>query len=112
MAFFAVHRSADAAGRYRFGAMALTIALLTLAYCLTLVGLGHAVTAQVKAHRPWLAAERLAGLVLVAFGISSRNEAAACAHRPHSRYAATSFAREAAPLNTVGSVDTAVRGRW
>jgi len=53
-----------------FGAMALTIALLTLAYCLTLVGFAHAVTAQVKSHRSLARGlERLAGLVLVAFGI-------------------------------------------
>ena len=57
-------------GVFTFGAMALTIALLTLAYCLTLVGFAHAVTAQVKAHRPLARGlERLAGLVLVAFGI-------------------------------------------
>jgi threonine/homoserine/homoserine lactone efflux protein len=57
-------------GVITFGAMALTIALLTLAYCLTLVGFAHAVTAQVKAHRSLARGlERLAGLVLVAFGI-------------------------------------------
>ena len=53
-----------------FAAMAVTIAALTLAYCLTLVACAHAVTAQVKAHRGLARAlERLAGLVLVAFGI-------------------------------------------
>ncbi len=57
-------------GLVTFGAMALTIALLTLAYCLTLVGFAHAVTRQVKAHRSLARGlERLAGLVLVAFGI-------------------------------------------
>jgi leucine efflux protein len=57
-------------GAVTFGAMALTIALLTLMYCLTLVAFAHALTAQVKAHRTLARAlERLAGLVLVAFGI-------------------------------------------
>ena len=57
-------------GVVTFGAMALTIALLTLSYCLTLVAFAHALTAQVKAHRALARAlERLAGLVLVAFGI-------------------------------------------
>jgi leucine efflux protein len=57
-------------GAVTFGAMALTIALLTLTYCLTLVAFAHALTAQVKAHRVLARTlERLAGLVLVAFGI-------------------------------------------
>ena len=57
-------------GAVTFTAMAATIALLTLAYCLTLVGFAHAVTAQVQAHRRLAhALERLAGVVLVAFGI-------------------------------------------
>ncbi|HQR21455.1 MAG TPA: LysE family transporter [Burkholderiaceae bacterium] len=57
-------------GAITFAAMAVTIAALTLAYCLTLVACAHVVTAQVKAHRGLARAlERLAGLVLVAFGI-------------------------------------------
>jgi len=52
-----------------FGAMALTIALITAAYCLTLCALAHAVTEKVKAHKravQWL--ERLAGIFLIGFG--------------------------------------------
>jgi leucine efflux protein len=57
-------------GVVTFGAMALTIALLTLAYCLTLVAFAHAVTARLKAHRKVTRTlESLAGLVLVTFGI-------------------------------------------
>jgi threonine/homoserine/homoserine lactone efflux protein len=57
-------------GVVTFGAMALTIALLTLLYCLTVAGFAHALTAQVKAHRQLARGlERFAGLVLVAFGI-------------------------------------------
>jgi threonine/homoserine/homoserine lactone efflux protein len=71
MAFFPLFIDpATQRGVITFAAMALTIALLTLAYCLTLVGFAHALTAQVKAHRGVARAlERLAGLVLVAFGI-------------------------------------------
>jgi threonine/homoserine/homoserine lactone efflux protein len=57
-------------GAVTFGAMAVTIAVLTLTYCLTLVAFAHALTAQVKAHRRVARAlERIAGVVLVAFGI-------------------------------------------
>jgi leucine efflux protein len=57
-------------GVVTFGAMALTIALLTLAYCLTLVAFAHAVTARLKAHRKVTRTlESLAGIVLVTFGI-------------------------------------------
>jgi leucine efflux protein len=71
MAFFplfidpATHR-----GLPTFAAMALTIAVITAAYCLTLCAFAHAVAAQVKAHRRlarWL--ERLAGLFLIGFGV-------------------------------------------
>ena len=57
-------------GAVTFAAMALTIAMITAAYCLTLCAFAIAVTAQVRAHRRlgrWL--ERLAGIFLVAFGI-------------------------------------------
>lgn len=57
-------------GLVTFAAMAVTIALITIAYCLTLCAFAHAVSAKVKAHRrlsQWL--QRVAGLCLVAFGI-------------------------------------------
>lgn len=53
-----------------FAAMAVTIALLTTVYCLTLCAFANAVSQKVKAHRrlsQWL--QRLAGMCLVAFGI-------------------------------------------
>jgi threonine/homoserine/homoserine lactone efflux protein len=71
MAFFplfidpATHR-----GALTFAAMAVSIALLTLAYCLLLAAFAHAVAARVRAHRKaaqWL--ERSAGVFLVGFGI-------------------------------------------
>jgi leucine efflux protein len=71
MAFFplfidpATHR-----GLPTFAAMALTIAVITAVYCLTLCAFAHAVAAKVKAHRAlvrWL--ERLAGVFLIGFGI-------------------------------------------
>jgi threonine/homoserine/homoserine lactone efflux protein len=71
MAFFPLFIDpATQQGIVTFGAMAVTIAVLTLAYCLTLVAFAHALTAQVKAHRRAARAlERIAGVVLVAFGI-------------------------------------------
>jgi leucine efflux protein len=71
MAFFPLFIDPQAQqGVITFGAMALTIAALTLAYCLTLVACAHAVTAQVRAHRRAARAlERVAGAVLVAFGL-------------------------------------------
>jgi leucine efflux protein len=71
MAFFPLFIDpATQQGAVTFAAMAVTIAVLTLAYCLTLVGFAHALTVQVKAHRRVARAlERLAGAVLVAFGI-------------------------------------------
>jgi threonine/homoserine/homoserine lactone efflux protein len=71
MAFFplfidpATHR-----GLPTFAAMALTIAIITAAYCLALCAFAQAVSRQVSAHKKltrWL--ERLAGLFLVAFGL-------------------------------------------
>lgn len=71
MAFFplfidpATHR-----GLPTFGAMALTIAVITAAYCLTLCAFANAVAEKVRAHRRlarWL--ERAAGVFLVGFGI-------------------------------------------
>ena len=53
-----------------FAAMALTIALISAAYCLALVMLADAVSAQVRAHRRLaLALQRLAGVALVGFGL-------------------------------------------
>ena len=71
MAFFplfidpATHR-----GLPTFAAMAVTIALITAAYCLALCAFADAVADQVRAHRRvtrWL--ERIAGLFLVGFGL-------------------------------------------
>ncbi len=71
MAFFplfidpATHR-----GAVTFGAMALTIAVITAVYCLTLCAFAQAVSAQVRAHRRLAQAlEKLAGLFLIGFGI-------------------------------------------
>lgn len=70
MAFFplfidpATHR-----GAVTFAAMALTIALITAAYCLTLCAFAQAVARQVRTHRRVTKAlERLAGLFLIGFG--------------------------------------------
>jgi leucine efflux protein len=57
-------------GLATFGAMALTIAAITAAYCLTLCAMAHVVTEKVRAHRRlarWL--ERMAGALLIGFGI-------------------------------------------
>jgi leucine efflux protein len=57
-------------GLATFGAMALTIAAITAAYCLTLCAMAHLVTEKVRAHRRlarWL--ERMAGTLLIGFGI-------------------------------------------
>ncbi len=71
MAFFplfidpATHR-----GLPTFAFMALTIAVISAAYCLTLCAFADAVAAKVKAHSMlarWM--QRLAGLFLIAFGI-------------------------------------------
>lgn len=71
MAFFPLFIDpATQRGVVTFGAMAITIAALSLAYCLGLVAFAHALTKRVKAHRGLARAlERLAGVVLVAFGI-------------------------------------------
>jgi leucine efflux protein len=53
-----------------FAAMALTIALISAAYCLVLVWLADAVSAQVRAHRRLAnTLQRLAGVALVGFGL-------------------------------------------
>lgn len=57
-------------GSVTFAAMAVTIALITAAYCLTLCAFAHVVGEQLKAHQTltrWL--ERLAGVFLIGFGL-------------------------------------------
>jgi len=57
-------------GTVTFAAMAATIALITLVYCLALCAFAGAVSSKVKAHKRlarWL--QRLAGVFLVGFGI-------------------------------------------
>jgi leucine efflux protein len=57
-------------GALTFGIMAVTIALITLVYCLLLCATAQAVAAQVSAHRRVARAlERLAGLFLIGFGL-------------------------------------------
>jgi threonine/homoserine/homoserine lactone efflux protein len=71
MAFFPLFIDpATHQGLPTFAAMAATIAVISAAYCLALVWLADAVSAQVRAHRRLAAAlQRLAGVALVAFGI-------------------------------------------
>lgn len=71
MAFFPLFIDpATHQGLPTFAAMALTIAVISAAYCLALVWLADAVSAQVRAHRRLAAGlQRLAGLALVGFGI-------------------------------------------
>jgi threonine/homoserine/homoserine lactone efflux protein len=57
-------------GTVTFIAMALTIAVITAAYCLLLCAFAQAIGRQIRAHRKLARAlERAAGLFLVAFGI-------------------------------------------
>jgi len=71
MAFFPLFIDpAQHRGLVTFGAMALTIAVITAVYCLLLCAFANAVSAQVKAHqRLARALERLAGVFLIGFGI-------------------------------------------
>ncbi len=71
MAFFPLFIDpATHQGLPTFAAMAFTIAAISAAYCLGLVWLADAVSAQVKAHRRLAAAlQRLAGVALVGFSI-------------------------------------------
>ena len=57
-------------GVITFAAMAVTIAAITAAYCLTLCAFAKAISQRVRAHR-WLAValQRLAGLFLIGFGL-------------------------------------------
>ncbi len=57
-------------GLLTFGLMALTIAVITAVYCLTLCALAQQVSAKIKAHRQaaqWM--QRAAGVFLIGFGI-------------------------------------------
>jgi leucine efflux protein len=57
-------------GTVTFAAMAITIAVITAVYCLSLCAVANALTEKLKAHRPltrWL--ERLAGVFLIGFSI-------------------------------------------
>ncbi|MBT9489709.1 MAG: LysE family transporter [Rubrivivax sp.] len=57
-------------GAITFAGMAVTIALITAAYCLLLCVFANAVSAQVKAHRGIARAlQKLAGIFLIGFGI-------------------------------------------
>lgn len=71
MAFFPLFIDA---GQHRgiatFAAMALTIAVITLVYCLTLCAFANAISERVRAHRGLATAmQRLAGVALIAFGL-------------------------------------------
>ncbi len=71
MAFFPLFIApAQHRGAITFAAMALTIALISLVYCLSLCAFAQAVGSVVRAHQRlarWL--EKLAGLFLIGFGI-------------------------------------------
>ncbi len=71
MAFFPLFIDpAQHRGAVTFAAMAVTIAVITAAYGLTLCAFANVVSAQVKAHRSLgRLLERLAGVFLVGFGI-------------------------------------------
>jgi leucine efflux protein len=57
-------------GSLTFAAMALTIAVITAVYCLTLCGFATAVSKQVSAHKSIARVlEKLAGVFLIGFGI-------------------------------------------
>ena len=71
MAFFPLFiDTATHLGAPTFATMALTIAVITALYCLTLCAFATAVSKQVSAHKTLARGlERLAGLFLIAFGI-------------------------------------------
>lgn len=71
MAFFplfidpATHR-----GALTFGAMAVTIAVITAAYCLALCACAKAISSKVSAHKVLVSVlQRLAGVCLIGFGL-------------------------------------------
>ena len=71
MAFFPLFINPNThRGAVTFAAMAVTIAVITAVYCLSLCALAHALTEKLKARRRftiWL--ERLAGVFLIGFSI-------------------------------------------
>jgi threonine/homoserine/homoserine lactone efflux protein len=71
MAFFPLFiDAAHHRGAVTFAAMAATIAVVTLAYCLTLCAFASVISARVREHRrlsQWL--QRAAGLALIGFGL-------------------------------------------
>lgn len=71
MAFFPLFIDPDKhRGLLTFGAMALTIAVITAVYCLLLCAFAQAVSERVRAHRRLARAlERAAGVFLVGFGL-------------------------------------------
>lgn len=71
MAFFPLFiNPAQHQGLVTFGAMAVTIAVITALYCLSLCAFANAVSAKVRAHqRLARGLEKLAGIFLVGFGI-------------------------------------------
>jgi leucine efflux protein len=71
MAFFPLFIDAEShRGFVTFAAMAATIAVVTLAYCLTLCASAGAISERVRAHRRLsLLLQRAAGLALIGFGL-------------------------------------------
>lgn len=71
MAFFPLFiDTAHHRGVVTFAAMAVTIAIVTLAYCLTLCAFADAVSERVRGHRRLsLLLQRAAGLALIGFGL-------------------------------------------
>jgi len=71
MAFFPLFiDAAHHRGFVTFAAMAVTIAIVTLAYCLTLCAFANAISERVRAHRGLsLLLQRAAGVALIGFGL-------------------------------------------
>jgi leucine efflux protein len=71
MAFFPLFIDAGQhRGLVTFAAMAITIAVITLVYCLTLCAFANAISERVRAHRGLATAmQRLAGVALIGFGL-------------------------------------------
>lgn len=71
MAFFPLFIDpASHRGVPTFAAMALTVAVITIAYCLTLCAFAQALSQHLRRHRRLtLALQRIAGAVLVGFGL-------------------------------------------
>jgi threonine/homoserine/homoserine lactone efflux protein len=71
MAFFPLFIDpATQRGAVTFAAMAATIALITLAYCLALCAFAQSVSNKVRQHRRWTAwLQKAAGIFLIGFGI-------------------------------------------